>query len=477
MYRSMMLINGERVEGASGRFEIIRNPANQEPVVEVAIGDVIDAVKALEAAQRAFPGWSSLPPKRRCDLLHDAADLVREGADRIAELLTMEMGKPIRDSRREVLSAADSLDYFAEEGLRNIGDWICTGDTRSIVVKQPVGVVSLITPWNYPVELLAWKAGPALAAGCTTVAKPSSLAPVAATEFVMAINDAGLPPGVLNIVHGSGDTVGAELVTNPISRKISFTGETATGRWIMEAAARNLKRVSLELGGHAPLIVFDDADIDAAASACVRRAFGNMGQVCISVNRVYVDDAIADDFIEKVIKITLGLRIGDPLDPDVDLGPMVSEAQREKTKEHIEDALQKGASILCGGREPEGDLFAKGYYFMPTVLADVDHRMRIMREETFGPVAPIMRFSREEEAVRLANDTEYGLAAYIYTKSLRRAVLVSERIEAGSVGVNVGSVIDHHAPFGGWKQSGIGRELSHRCLDEYMEIKHIRLGL
>lgn len=475
MYCSMMLINGERVEGASGRYDVIRNPANQEPVAEVAIGDVIDAVKALDAAQRAFPGWSSIPAKKRCDLLHDAAEIVREKADRIAELLTREMGKPIRDSRREVLSAADSLDYFAEEGMRNIGDWISTGDTRSIVIKQPVGVVSLITPWNYPVELLAWKVGPALAAGCTAVAKPSSLAPVAATEFAMAINDAGLPQGVLNIVHGPGDTVGAELVTNPISRKISFTGETSTGRWIMEAAARNLKRVSLELGGHAPMIVFDDADIDAAARACVRRAFGNMGQVCISVNRVYVDESIADDFTDKVIRGTLELRIGDPIDPAVDLGPMVSEAQRRKTKEHIEDAVQRGARILCGGREPEG--FSRGYYFMPTVLADVDHTMRIMREETFGPVAPIMRFSGEEEAVRLANDTEYGLAAYIYTTSLRRAVRVAERLEAGSVGVNVGSVIDHQAPFGGWKQSGIGRELSHRGLDEYMEVKHIRLGV
>ncbi|MCQ8903956.1 MAG: NAD-dependent succinate-semialdehyde dehydrogenase [Methanothrix sp.] len=475
MYRSMMLINGEQVEGAS--FDIIHNPANQEPVAEVVIGEAIDAVRALEAAQRAFPEWSSASQKRRCELLHDAAEIVRERADHIAELLTMEMGKPIRDSRREVLSAADTLDYFAEEGMRNIGDWISTGDTRSIVTKQPVGVVSLITPWNYPVELLAWKVGPALASGCTAVAKPSSLAPVAATEFVMAVNEAGLPPGVLNIVHGSGDTVGAELVTNPISRKISFTGETSTGRWIMEAAARHLKRVSLELGGHAPMIVFDDADIDAAASACVRRAFGNMGQVCISVNRVYVADAIAEDFTERVLRRTLKLRIGDPLDPEVDLGPMVSERQRRKTREHIEDAVRKGARILCGGREPEGSLFARGYYFMPTVLTDVDHTMRMMREETFGPVAPIMRFSGEEEAVRLANDTEYGLAAYIYTDSLRRAVRIAERIEAGSVGVNLGSVIDHHAPFGGWKQSGIGRELSHRGLDEYMEIKHIRLGL
>lgn len=471
----MMLINGERVEGVSGRYNVIRSPANQEPVAEVAIGEVIDAVHALEAAERAFPGWSSTSAKRRCDLLHDAAEIVRRRADRIAELLSMEMGKPIRDSRREVLSAADSLDYFAEEGLRNTGEWIATGDARSIVTKQPVGVVSLITPWNYPVELLAWKAGPALAAGCTAVAKPSSLAPVAATEFAMAISDAGLPAGALNVVHGPGETVGAELVKNRIPRKVSFTGETSTGRWIMETAAGHLKRVSLELGGHAPMIVFDDADLDAAAGACVRRAFGNMGQVCISVNRVYVADSIAEEFTERLMKRTLELRIGDPLDPDVDLGPMVSEAQRRRTREHIEDAVRKGARILCGGREPEG--FIRGYYFMPTLLTDVDHTMRIMREETFGPVAPIMRFRDEEEAVRLANDTEYGLAAYLYTNSLRRAIRVAERLEAGSVGVNAGNVIDHRAPFGGWKQSGIGRELSHRGLDEYMEIKHIRIGL
>ncbi len=477
MHYSRMLINGAPVDGASGRFDVIYNPANQEPVAQVAVGDVIDARRALEAAKEAFAGWSSRSPKERSDILHDAADLVRKRANFIAELLTKEMGKPIRDSRREVLSAADSLDFFAEEGIRNIGDWLISSNSRSIITRQPVGVVALITPWNYPVELLAWKVGPALAAGCTAVSKPSSLAPIAATEFVMALNDAGLPAGVLNIVHGPGDTVGAELVQNPISRKISFTGETATGRWIMQAAATHLKRVSLELGGHAPFIVFEDADLDAAALSCVRRAFGNMGQVCIAVNRVYVEDRVADDFIDLLVRLTEKLRIGNGLDPDVDLGPMVSESQRRKTKEHIEDALRKGAELLCGGREPEGDEYARGYFFLPTILLEVNHSMRIMREETFGPVAPVMRFKDDDEAVRLANDTEYGLAAYVYTNNLRRAIRIAERLEAGSVGINVGSVIDHQAPFGGWKQSGFGRELSHHGLDEYMEIKHIRLGV
>ncbi len=477
MHYSRMLINGAPVDGASGRFDVIYNPANQEPVAQVAVGDVIDARRALEAAKEAFAGWSSRSPKERSDILHDAADLVRKRANFIAELLTKEMGKPIRDSRREVLSAADSLDFFAEEGIRNIGDWLISSNSRSIITRQPVGVVALITPWNYPVELLAWKVGPALAAGCTAVSKPSSLAPIAATEFVMALNDAGLPAGVLNIVHGPGDTVGAELVQNPISRKISFTGETATGRWIMQAAATHIKRVSLELGGHAPFIIFDDADLDAAALSCVRRSFGNMGQVCIAVNRVYVEDRVADDFIDLFVRLTEKLRIGNGLDPDVDLGPMVSESQRRKTKEHIDDALRKGAELLCGGREPEGDEYARGYFFLPTILSEVNHSMRIMREETFGPVAPVMRFKDDDEAVRLANDTEYGLAAYVYTNNLRRAIRIAERLEAGSVGINVGSVIDHQAPFGGWKQSGFGRELSHHGLAEYMEIKHIRLGV
>jgi acyl-CoA reductase-like NAD-dependent aldehyde dehydrogenase len=271
--------------------------------------------------------------------------------------------------------------------------------------------------------------------------------------------------------------VGAELVENPISRKIAFTGETATGRWIMEHAANHIKRVSLELGGQSPFIVCSDASMDKAVSSCAQRAFSNMGQICISVNRIYVAEDLADEFTSKLVDRTIKLKVGNGLDPEIDLGPMFSEAQRQKTREHIDDAVQKGARILCGGREPEGEEYANGFFFLPTVIENVDHSMRVMREETFGPVAPIMEFKTLDEAIRLANDTEYGLAAYIFTNDLTTAIKAAEKLEAGGVGVNVNNVAEIQAPFGGWKQSGLGRELGHCGLEEYLEIKHIRLGL
>ncbi len=409
--------------------------------------------------------------------MHAAADLVRLRLDQIARLITLEQGKPLKNANGEVRSAADALDYFAEEGKRNFGEWITGPQSRSIVIRQPIGVAALITPWNYPVDLLAWKVAPALAAGCTFVAKPPSQAPLAATEFVKAVHDAGLPPGAANVVHGPGSEVGAELVENPISRKIAFTGETETGRWIMAHAAAQIKRVSLELGGQSPFIVCKDADLDAAASACAQRAFSNMGQVCIGVNRVYAAEEIADEFTAKLVERTSRFRVGNGMDPDVDLGPMFSRAQREKTREHVADALSRGAKLLCGGCEPEGEAYEKGFFFMPTVLSSADHSMRVMREETFGPVAPVCKFKTLDEAIRLANDTEYGLAAYLFTNDLKTAIYASERLEAGGVGVNVNNVIDMQAPFGGWKQSGLGRELGHNGLEAYLETKHIRLGL
>ncbi len=476
MYHSYMLIDGEQVQALSGRVDVIYNPASQEPVGEVPVGSRQDARLALQAARRAFPAWSETSCQKRAEILHDAADLVRERTDTIARLLTQEQGKPLKNARAEVRSSADVLDYYAEEGKRNFGIWLTSGQSRGIVLKQPVGVAALITPWNYPVDLLAWKVAPALAAGCTFVAKPPSKAPIAATEFVKTLIDAGLPPGAANVVHGPGSEVGAELVQNPISRKIAFTGETETGRWIMAHAAGQIKRVSLELGGQSPFIVCQDADLEKAAIACTQRAFSNMGQICISVNRIYAAEGIADQFTEKLLGYTQRLKIGNGLEPDVDLGPMFSNAQREKTREHIADALAKGASLLCGGREPEGRAFEKGFFYLPTVLDNVDHSMRIMREETFGPVAPIMRFKTLDEAIALANDTQFGLAAYIFTRDLKTAVFASERLEAGGIGVNANNVVDIQAPFGGWKQSGIGRELGHDGLEAYLETKHIRLG-
>jgi succinate-semialdehyde dehydrogenase/glutarate-semialdehyde dehydrogenase len=477
MHQSQMLINGEDVASLSGKVEIIYNPANQEPVAQVAVGTRQDARLALQAAKKTFPIWSATPSSKRGDLLHDAARQVRERADSIARLLTMEMGKPLKNARMEVLSSADVLDFYAEEGKRNFGEWISSSHSRSIVLRQPVGVAALITPWNFPVDLLAWKVAPALAAGCTFVAKPPSLAPLAATEFVRAVSQAGLPAGAANVVHGPGSEVGAELVENPISRKIAFTGETKTGREIMARAAAHIKRVSLELGGQSPFIVCADADLEAAAAAAAQRAFSNMGQICISVNRIYVAEEVAEQFTEELVRRAERLKIGDGLELDVDLGPMFSRAQRERTKEHVDDATAKGAEILTGGQEPEGEAYERGYFFRPTVLGQADHRMRVMREETFGPVAPIMKFKTLDEAVALANDSEYGLAAYVFTNDLKTALRAAEWLEAGGIGVNVNNVVDLQAPFGGWKESGLGRELGHWGLEAYLETKHIRLGM
>jgi succinate-semialdehyde dehydrogenase len=434
---------------------------------------------ALEAAQRAFPEWASTSAETRAALLHQAAALMRERVEELSRWLTLEQGKPIRDSRKEILMAAEVFDYYAEEGKRIFGEWIPTGSQhiRSWVIRQPIGVAAVIAPWNYPVELLAWKIAPALAAGCTVVAKPASAAPIAASEMIRALHDAGLPPGTINLVLGPGRTVGAELVENPISRKIAFTGETETGRWIMEKAAHHIKRVSLELGGQSPMIVCRDADLEKAVAAAVRRAFSNMGQICISVNRIYVAEEIAEVFIKKFVERTRSLRIGNGLDPDVELGPMFSEEVRQKTRDHIADAVSKGARVLYGGHEPDGEEFARGYFFLPTVLVDVDHSMRVMREETFGPVAPIMRFRTIDEAIALANDSPYGLAAYVFTRDLTTAFYVAERLEAGGVGVNINDVTELQAPFGGWKESGLGRELGRWGLESYLELKHIRLAL
>jgi succinate-semialdehyde dehydrogenase / glutarate-semialdehyde dehydrogenase len=477
MYHSHMLINGEEAATSSGRFEIIYNPANQEPVAEVSVGCREDARLALQAAKKAFPIWSTMPSPRRADLLHAAAQKVRERADNISQLLTLEMGKPLKNAKMEVLSSADVLDFFAEEGKRNFGEWISSSHSRSIVLRQPVGVAALITPWNFPVDLLAWKVGPALAAGCTFVAKPPSLAPLAATEFVRAVSEAGLPAGTANVVHGPGGVVGAELVENPISKKIAFTGETQTGRWIMAHAAAHIKRVSLELGGQSPFIVCADADLEAATAAAAQRSFSNMGQICISVNRIYVAQEVAEPFTEELVRRAERLKIGDGMQPDVDLGPMFSQAQRQRTTEHVADATAKGAEILTGGQEPEDEAYEKGYFFLPTVLGGADHRMRVMREETFGPVAPIMKFETLDEAVSLANDSDYGLAAYVFTNDLKTALRAAERLEAGGIGVNVNNVVDLQAPFGGWKESGLGRELGHAGLEAYLETKHIRLGI
>ena len=473
-----MLINGQWVESESGERFPVTNPANGETVAEVARGSVTDAQAALQAAHDAFSHWAGRPARERAELMHRAAAIFRERLDDIAVLLTREQGKPLNDSLKELRFSADVIDYYAEEGRRLTGTHFegDGGATHSFVLKQPVGVVAAIIPWNFPVDLLSWKVGPALAVGCTVVVKPPSEAPLAACEFLRCFVDAGLPPGVVNIVTGPGRTVGAELVRNPLSRKIAFTGSTSTGLWIAQEAAKQLKRVTLELGGSAPFIVCRDADLDIAVPEALRRSFSHTGQICISVNRIFVQESVAGEFIERFVERTRALRVANGLAvPDADMGPMISESGRQTVREHVADAVAKGATILTGGREPAGAEYERGYFYLPTVLTNVTRDMRVMREETFGPVAPIATFRDLDEGLAMANDTPYGLAAYIYTQDLDTAMYAATKLEAGGIGVNVNDVTDIRGPFGGLKGSGIGRELGQAGLDGYLEVKHIRV--
>lgn len=470
------LIGGEWRIGAD-TFAVI-NPATAEEVARATQGTVQDVATAVEVAADAFPRWARTGSRERAAVLHRAATLLRERLEAMAVLLTREQGKPLRDSRKELATTADVLDLYAEEARRTVGEALPgeTGETFSFVLRQPVGVVAAIGPWNFPVELLAWKIAPALAAGCTVVAKPPSEAPLAVLEMGRCLMDAGLPAGVLNMVTGPGRTVGEAMVTHPLVRKVAFTGSTITGRRIGALATEQLKRVTLELGGSAPFIVCEDADLERAVPDAVRRSFSHAGQICISVNRIYVHHRLFAEFTERFVERTRRLVVADGLKvPDADMGPMISETARQHAREHVADAIAKGAQVLTGGREPEEDEYARGFFYLPTALVDVDPAMRCMSEETFGPVAPIARFSTLDEALAMANATEYGLAAYIYTRDLKTALDAAGRLESGGVGVNVNDITDLRMPFGGWKASGVGRELGRYGLESYLELKHIRL--
>lgn len=473
-----MLIDNKWVNSTSGETIDVFNPANEEIVGSVPKGGAEEAKKALKAAQCAFKSWAALPVSERGALLHKAADLMRQSQEEISRLLTMEQGKPLSQARGEVTAAADSIDYFAEEGRRIRGEIILTDKTsqRSLVIKQPLGVVVAIAPTNYPVCLMAWKIAPALVAGCTVVCKPSSETPLATAKFIQCFVDAGIPNGVVNYVTGSGSTLGRELVSNPITRKVTITGGTEVGKEVMRMAADGVKRLSLELGGQCPMLICSDADIEAAAKGACYRGFRNTGQVCNSVNRIYVERKVYEHFLSEVINNTRKLTIEDGLkNPEVDLGPLLNENTRQRVIKHIQDAIDKGGQVAYGGKVPEG--FDKGFFFEPTVIVDANHEMAVMREETFGPVIPIMAVDGVEAAVKLANDTVYGLVAYVYTKDLKTALLVAEALEYGTVGVNNVSGGEHPYPYGGWKQSGFGLELSHYGVEEFLAIKHIRLDI
>jgi succinate-semialdehyde dehydrogenase/glutarate-semialdehyde dehydrogenase len=477
MERFFMFIDGEWVGANDGGYLKVVNPATEDVFAEVPSGGPADVDHAVKAAYRAFREWSESSLDDRRSLLRKAADIVEKRAEDIARYLTMEQGKPIKQALNEVLNAAYALRYFAEEIFRVYGHVIPLPDKGydSIVVWQPVGVVASITPWNYPVQLLSWKIGAALAAGCTIVAKPPSYTPISPIKFMECFAEAGAPRGVVNLVTGSGRDVGEALVLHPLVRKVTFTGSTEVGRRIMALASQGLKRLTLELGNQTPMIVFADADLDLAVKGAVRRSFRNMGQICNSINRIYVQKSIYTDFIEKFVEETKRLKVGDPFDPGTDLGPMSNKEVLNKVIEHVNDAVSKGAKVLCGGKRPEGELFLKGYWYEPTILIDVNHEMRVMKEETFGPVVGVMPFESIEQAIEWANQTEYGLVAYVYTKSLKLAHDVARRLEFGSVGVNNVDVTSVEAPYPAWKQSGLGHDLGRSGLMQYLEPKHIKI--
>ncbi len=469
-----MYIGGDFVEGVSKRTFPIENPATEETLDDVPRAGDEDANRAVAAAVEAQKNWSFTPAIERCQQLHEVARRLREHLQEIATLMTLEGGKPLIENMDEVEWVAACFDYYAEMGRNEIGRVIAPVQRHQInlVIKEPYGVVACIVPWNYPLLLLAWKLAPALAAGNTVVVKPSEYTPL--STLLMAERALQhLPPGVVNIVTGYGPEVGEPLVTHPQTDVVAFTGSVTTGRRINMLAAERLKKTHLELGGNDPLIVCDDVDLDVAVRGAVWAAYLNMGQVCTSGERFYVFESVARKFIDRFVDFTRSLRIGNPMGPDVDLGPMISATQREKVEAKLEQSRRLGAQVLCGGKRPER--FSRGYYFEPTVVTEVNHSMPLMREETFGPIAPIMVVRDIEEAVQLANDSQYGLGANILTNSLEYALTAAERIKAGTFWINDPLTDNDAGPFGGMRLSGIGRELGSEGLEAFRDTKHIHM--
>jgi len=470
-----LYIGGEWRDGSKGTFSV-EDPATGETLVDVADASEDDAKAALDAAAAAGPEWAAHPPRERGEILRRAFEAIIANADELALLMTLEMGKPLKESKAEVAYGAEFLRWFSEQAVRIEGRYATSpnGQGRLLTMQQPVGPCLLITPWNFPLAMGTRKVGPAIAAGCTMVVKPAQLTPLSMLMLAKVLEDAGLPKGVLNLVTASSSSeTMSPLIADPRLRKLSFTGSTEVGKKLMAQASDNLLRLSMELGGNAPFIVFDDADIDSAVQGAVIAKMRNIGEACTAANRFHVAGSVADEFAEKLANKLGSMKVGRGTDDSVEVGPLIDDNQRSKVSELVEDAVGRGAKALVGGHARDG----AGYFYDPTVLTDVPDDARLLSEEIFGPVAPVKGFADEDEAIAAANDTEYGLVAYVYTSNLKRALRVCEKLETGMVGLNQGMVSNAAAPFGGIKQSGFGREGGPEGIEEYLETKYVAVNL
>jgi succinate-semialdehyde dehydrogenase / glutarate-semialdehyde dehydrogenase len=475
LLRHQAYVNGQWVDADSGATFNVANPATGDDLGTVPHMGAAETRRAIEAANAAWPAWRRQTAKARAAVLRKWYDLIMANADDLALLMTTEQGKPLAESKGEVESGAGFIEWFGEEAKRIAGDTLESPwpDKRIVVTREPIGVCAAITPWNFPIAMITRKAGPALAAGCPIVLKPAEATPFCALALAVLAERAGVPPGVFSVVTGDAKEIGAEMCANPIVRKLSFTGSTQVGRILMQQCAPTIKKLSLELGGNAPFIVFDDADLDAAVEGAIASKYRNAGQTCVCANRIYVQDGVYEAFAEKFTAAVAKLKVGNGVEPGVTQGPLIDEKAVQKVEHHVADALAKGGRLLAGGHR-----HALGHgFFEPTVIADVTDDMIVASEETFGPLAPLFRFRTDEEAVALANASEFGLASYFYSRDIGRVWRVAEGLESGMVGVNTGLISTEVAPFGGVKQSGLGREGSRYGIDDYLVIKYVCLGL
>jgi len=474
LFREQCYVDGAWVDAEDHQTAEVTNPATGAVLGTVPKLGGRDTKRAIDAAAAAYPGWRARTGKERAVVMRRWSDLMLQHESDLALLMTLEQGKPLAESKGEISYAASFFEWFGEEAKRVYGDTIPAPqrDKRIVVVKEPIGVTACITPWNFPAAMITRKAGPAIAAGCTVVLKPAPETPYSALALAELAERAGVPKGVFNVVTGPAEVIGAELTSNPLVRKLSFTGSTAVGRKLMAQCAPTVKKISLELGGNAPFIVFDDADLDAAVEGAIASKYRNTGQTCVCANRFLVQAGIYDAFAEKLASRVKALKVGDGLTPGVQQGPLITPRAVEKVQDHIRDATSKGARVLVGGKLHD----LGGTFFEPTVLLDMAPGMLAAKEETFGPVAPLFKFVRDEDAIQLANDTEFGLAAYFYTRDAARVWRVAESLEYGIVGINTGLISTEVAPFGGMKQSGLGREGSKYGIEEFLEVKYLAMG-